>query len=98
MSLEANISEKGYLLKQLLYSPRVREVSQFADISRPFASDMKLLKHSVTKEYKQNVPIKLYSLWLSLIMWFRQFYICFSSLFIINFNYQKGFSKCSQSK
>ena len=45
--------------KKLIISPRVRQVNQLVEIARPFAQDMKLLKPSLTREFKQYVPFKV---------------------------------------
>ena len=44
--------------KEQLHSQSVREIFQLVDMALPFASDMKLLKPSVTHEFNQYVQIK----------------------------------------
>ena len=45
--------------KELVHSPRVREVNRLVDIARPLASDIKLLKPSLTREFKHYFPFKV---------------------------------------
>ena len=45
--------------KELLQSPAVREVNQLVEKARPLASDMRLLKPCLMKEFNQYVPFKL---------------------------------------
>ena len=45
--------------KKLIGSPRVRQVNQLLEITRPFALDMKLWKPSLTREFNKYVPLKV---------------------------------------
>ena len=56
---EAGVKLLKQVRKKLVHSPRVREVNQLLDIARPLASDMKLLKPSLTREFNQYVPFKV---------------------------------------
>ena len=56
---EAKVTLLKALRKQLINSPRVRQVNQLVEIARPFAQDMKLLKPSLTREFNQYVPFEV---------------------------------------
>ena len=56
---EAGVKLLKQVRKELVHSPRIREVNQLVDIARPLASDMKLLKPSLTREFNQYVPFKV---------------------------------------
>ena len=56
---EAGVKLLKQVRKELVHSPRVREVNRLVDIARPLASDMKLLKPSLTREFNQYVPFKV---------------------------------------
>ena len=56
---EAGVKLLKEVRKELSKSPRVREVNQLIEIARPFASDMKLLKPALTREFNQYVPFKI---------------------------------------
>ena len=45
--------------KNLISSPRVRQLNQVVEIARPLAQDMKLLKPPLTCEFNQYVPFKV---------------------------------------
>ena len=59
--VEAGVKLLKQVRKELVHSPRIREVNQLVDIARPIASDMKLLKPSLTHEFNQYVPFKVSS-------------------------------------
>ena len=44
---------------QLTKGPKNREVKHMIDIARPYASEMKLLKPALTKEFNQYVPFRV---------------------------------------
>ena len=56
---EAGVKLLKQVRKELVHSPRIREVNQLVDIARPLADDMKLLKPSLTSEFNQYVPFKV---------------------------------------
>ena len=56
---EAGVTLLKAVRKQLISSPRVRQVNQLLETARPFAQDMKLLKPSLTRENNQYVPFKV---------------------------------------
>ena len=56
---EAGVTLLKAVRKKLIGSPRVRQVNQLVEITRPFAQDMKLLKPSLTREFNQYVPFKV---------------------------------------
>ena len=56
---EAGVKLSKQVRKELVHSPRIREVNQLVAIARPLASDMKLLKPSLTRECNQHVPFKV---------------------------------------
>ena len=45
--------------KKVISSPSVRQVNQLVEIARPFAPNMKLLKHAVTREFIQYVSLRV---------------------------------------
>ena len=55
---EAGVKLSKEVQKELLRSPRVRESNQLVDIARPFASDLKLLKPSLTCDFNQYVLLE----------------------------------------
>ena len=64
LPLYTSKAEAGKILlkavrKMLIRSPSVRKVKQLAEIARPFAEVMKLLKPSLTREFNQYVPFKV---------------------------------------
>ena len=56
---EAGVTLLKAVRKQLISSPKVRQVNQLVEIARPFAENMKLLKPSLTREFNQYVPFKI---------------------------------------
>ena len=56
---EAGVKLLKEVRKELSKNPRVREVNQLIEIARPFASDMKLLKPALTREFNHYVPFKI---------------------------------------
>ena len=56
---EAGVKFLNEVRKKLFHNPRVREVNQLVDIAYAFASNMKLLKHSLTKKFKRYIPFRL---------------------------------------
>ena len=56
---EAGVTLLKAVPKNLISSPRVRQVNQLVEIARPFAQDMKLLKPSLTREFNQYVPFNV---------------------------------------
>ena len=64
---EAGVNLLKEVRKELIKSSRVREVNQLVEIARPVASDMRLMKPALTREFNQYVPFKI-SFGLSLIV------------------------------
>ena len=56
---EAGVKLLKQVRKELVHSPRIREVNQLVAIAHPLASDMKLLKPSLTREFNQYVSFKV---------------------------------------
>ena len=56
---QAEVKFLNEVRKHSLHTPRAREVNQLVEISRPFASDMKLLKPSLLKDFNQGVPFEI---------------------------------------
>ena len=56
---EAGVTLLKAVRKKLTSSPRVRQVNQLVEITRPLARDMKLLKPSLTREFNHYVPFKV---------------------------------------
>ena len=57
---EAGVKLLKQIRKALVHSPRIREVNQLVDIACPLASDMRLLKPSLTRELNQFFPFKVF--------------------------------------
>ena len=64
---EAGVNLLKEVRKELIKSSKVREVNQLVEIARPVASDMRLMKPALTREFNQYVPFKI-SFGLSLIV------------------------------
>ena len=56
---EAGVKFLKQVRKELVHSPRIREVNQLVAKARLLASDMKLLKPSLTRDFNQYVPFKV---------------------------------------
>ena len=56
---EAGVKLLKQVKTELARGPKPREVKHLVEIARPFASNMKLLKPSLVKEFNQYVPFKV---------------------------------------
>ena len=56
---EAGVKLLKQVKTELARGPKPREVRHLVEIARPFASNMKLLKPSLVKEFNQYVPFKV---------------------------------------
>ena len=56
---EAGVKLLKQVKTELSRGPKAREVKHLVEIARPFASEMKLLKPSLVKEFNQYVPFKI---------------------------------------
>ena len=56
---EAGVKLLREVKLQLAKGPKNREVKHMIDIARPYASEMKLLKPALTKEFIQYVPFRI---------------------------------------
>ena len=56
---EAGVKLLKQVKTELARGPKPREVKHLKEIARPFASNMKLLKPSLVKEFNQYVPFKV---------------------------------------
>ena len=56
---EAGVKLLKEVKLQLAKGPKNREVKHMIDIARPYASEMKLLKPALTKEFNQYVPFRI---------------------------------------
>ena len=87
---EAGVKLFHEVWKKQLGSPRVLEVNQLLDIVRPFASDMKLLKPSFTKNINPYVLFTVSFTLTVFLLWLRQHSICFPCLVTLVFTNQNG--------